>query len=87
LEAGLAALHAHHVGQRDLKLEHLLAGHHPLPGRDGRGQAVEQRRLALRRLALRRPAPVEALSRGTYRRSSRHDRTLHGRFTSFKVGE
>ena len=45
-EAGLPALHRHHVGQRDLELEDLLAGHHPLPGRDRGGQAVQQRGLA-----------------------------------------
>ncbi len=46
LEAGLPALHARHVAQRDPQLEHLLAGDHPLARGNGRRQAVEHRRLA-----------------------------------------
>jgi hypothetical protein len=46
LEVGLPGLHRHHVGERHAQLEHLLAGDHPLPRRDGRAQAVQQSRLA-----------------------------------------
>ena len=46
LQVGLPGLHGHRVRQPDLELEHLLAGDHPRPRRDGRGQAVEGGRLA-----------------------------------------
>jgi hypothetical protein len=45
-QARLAALHARDVAQRDLELEHLLAGHHALARRDGGGETVQKRRLA-----------------------------------------
>jgi hypothetical protein len=46
LQARLAALHPDRVPQADLQLEHLFAGHHPLPRRDRGDQAVQQRGLA-----------------------------------------
>ena len=46
LERGLPALHRGDVAVRDAQLEDLLAGDDPLAGRDGRGQAVQQGRLA-----------------------------------------
>jgi hypothetical protein len=45
LEVGLTCLHRDDVGQRHLEFENLLAGHHPLPGRDGGAEAVEERHL------------------------------------------
>ena len=46
LQPRLPGLQRHPVGMREPQLEHLLAGHHPLPSGDGGGQAVEQRGLA-----------------------------------------
>ena len=51
LQIWLPGLHGDHVGQVRPELEDLLAGDHPLPGRDGIDQGVQQGGLARLRTA------------------------------------